>query len=304
MLNKRKHYRLDQSPFYKLSNKKRLAELLGLERPELTKLAKLSDSLYSEFDTTKKDGSSRQVENPRRKLKLVQARIARLLNRITPPDYLFCPVKGRSYVTNAAQHVGNRVVRCLDIRKYFPSTSSKRVFWFFHKVMKCELDIAAILTRIACHKQHLPTGSPLSPIMAYYAHFDMWESIATICKNEGYTLTVYIDDVTISALQLTPQVIWDIKKAIHRTRLRYHKEKKYVDRPAEITGVIVSSDTISLPNRQHKKVADTRLALKNAISPKAQATLNARMLGLCGQLHQVETVRRDGLKGNGTLLPR
>lgn len=262
MPNNRKAYPLHQSALFKMKSKKRLAALLRISVNEMQQLARHADSLYSEFDVPKKAGGVRGVENPRRQLKLVQARIARLLGRIAPPDYLFCPVKGRCYVGNAAQHRGQRVVHCLDVRKYFPSTPQRRVYWFFHHVMHCEIDVAAVLAKLACYHGHLPTGSPLSPIMAFFAHYDVWESIAEHCKANGYRLTVYIDDVTISGASLAPEVLWNIKRAIHRAGLRYHKEKRFIDRPAEITGVIVDGDRLVPPNRQLKKLHETRRALK------------------------------------------
>jgi retron-type reverse transcriptase len=287
MLNELKRYPLHQSPLFKLSNKKRLAVLLGVEIAALRAIAKDADSRYSEFDVPKKSGGLRGVENPRRELKVIQARLARLLGRIAPPDYLFCPVKGRCYVTNAAQHRGQRVVRCLDVRKYFPSTSSRRVYWFFHKVMKCETDVAAMIARLACYQGHLPTGSPLSPIMAFFAHHDVWETIARLCKEHGYQLTVYIDDVTISGSSLSPQVLWDIKRAIHGAGLRYHKEKSFIDQPAEITGVIVDGDRLLVPNRQLKKLHETRKALKGHVAPATEQKLREKLSGLQGQVAQI-----------------
>jgi len=285
-----KRYAIDQSPLFKLRKRKRLAELLRLSQSDLRYLTKYADSLYSEFDVPKKSGGVRGVENPRRQLKVVQAKIARLLGRIAPPDYLFCPVKGRCYVSNAAQHRGQRVVRCLDVRKYFPSTTSRRVYWFFRTIMCCEKDIAAILARLASYKGHLPTGSPLSPIMAYFAHYDVWEAISAKCRENGYRLTVYIDDVTISAQSLSPHVIWDIKRAIHRSGLRYHKEKSYVDGPAEITGVIVDGERLLVPNRQLKKIYDTRQSLKSINSQHTEKKLRQKLMGLQGQVAQIDAL--------------
>ena len=61
--------------------------------------------------------------------------------------------------------------------------------------MQCESDVAGLLTRLATYQRHLPTGSPLSPIMAYFAYYDVWEAVAEITRQHGYTLTVYVDDV-------------------------------------------------------------------------------------------------------------
>lgn len=287
MLIRQKNYPVHQSPFYKLANKRGLAALLGLTIPELRRLARNSDALYSEFDVPKKAGGLRGVENPRRQLKMVQARIARLLGRIAAPDYLFCPVKGRCYVTNAAQHRGQRVVHCLDIRKYYPSTSSRRVYWFFRNVMSCAADIAGILTKLATYQGHLPTGSPLSPIMSFYAHYDVWGAVAAICSRNGYRLTVYIDDVTISGPSLSSAVLWEVKRAIHRAGLRYHKEKHYEDRPSEITGVIVVGDKLMVPNRQLKKLHNIRTELESSLMPPEEKKLRERLTGLRGQVAQI-----------------
>lgn len=257
MGRERRTYSLDQSPFYRLPTRRKLGRVLGLTPAEMKALTK-SQSLYREFSAPKKNGGTRLVENPLRELKKVQKRVARLLGRIRPKDYLFCPVKGRSYVSNAERHRGNRTVRCLDIRKYFPSTPAWRVYRFFRGVMQCAPDVAEILTQLASYKGHLPTGSPLSPIMAYFAYYDVWERIAAIAACHGWTLTVYIDDVTISGEHVHAKHLWDVKVAIHACGLRYHKEKCYIDKPAEITGVIVRARGLSAPNRQLLKMRRVR----------------------------------------------
>jgi len=288
MRSKSASYPLDQSPLFKLRRKRRLAELLGISLPELRKLTK-SDGLYREFSQKKADGGVRDIEAPARDLKVVQARLSRLLSRIAAPEYLYCPVKRRSYVTNAAKHRGQRVIRCLDVRKYFPSTSSRRVFWFFRQVLKCEDDVAATLTSLVTYRGHLPTGSPVSPILAYFAHLDVWEAISVICASHGYRLSVYVDDATISGAKLDPKVIWEIKERIHASGLRYHKEKRFIGRAAEVTGVIIDGDKLVVPHRQHRKLFQTRSALRSAEEADERRSLRARTAGLEAQFKQVAT---------------
>ena len=287
MPTKRSCHALNQSPFYKLNNRSRLARIIGVKPGELRQLEK-AGCVYKEFDIPKPDGGSRHVESPARPLKRVQLRIARLLSRITPPDYLFCPVRGRCYVTNAAQHIESRVVRCIDVRKYFPSTTARRVNWFFRAVMHCTPDIAGLLTALATFNGHLPTGSLLSPILSFYAHFDMWSAISAFCKDRGLKLTVYVDDITVSGAKVMQRDMWQIKKLIHSAGLRYHKQKAYIDRPAEITGVIVADGRIMPPNRQLKK----RFLVKRVLQKHGELTpeLVNRAQGLDGQLAQINTV--------------
>lgn len=283
--NRKPRYPISQSPLYRLRSHRKLSELLGVPTSDLRRL-RHCEQMYTEFDIPKKAGGSRHVENPARKLKRVQARIARLLSRIEPPDYLYCPVKGRSYISNASQHRGNRAIRCLDIRKYFPSTPRYRVHWFYRSVMKCESDLAETLTRLSTYRGHLPTGSPLSPILAYFAHFDIWEEVERVARSNGLTLTVYVDDVTVSGPRVPRKIMWEIEKIIHSSGLRYHKEKLYFDRPAEITGVIVREGAICAPKRQHKKLHLAKLALAKANGVERERALS-KIAGLSGQLDQI-----------------
>jgi hypothetical protein len=282
-------YPLDQSPLFRLRSRKRLATILGVEPKLLRKFEKDGD-WYREWDEPKSKGGFRRIENPQRDLKLVQGRIAKRLAKIMPPKFLFCPVKGRSYVSNAAAHIGNRVVQSLDIKNYFPSTSSKRVFRFFYSVMECDRDIAGLLTQLATYKGHLPTGSPLSPILAYFAHADIWGDVSKIAESNGLVLTVYIDDVTLSGERVPDRVMWEVKKAISRAGLKYHKEKKYVDRPAEVTGLIVLADKLAVPNRQHKKKHELHREITisgTSMSVEQKKKLKERAAGVKGQFSQV-----------------
>jgi hypothetical protein len=276
---------LDQSRLYRLTSPRRLADVLGLDEAELREMA-VGPDRYRQFEIEKKGGGKRPVEDPVAPLKRIQARIAKMLARIEPPDFLFCPVKGRCYVSNAAQHRGNRVVHCLDIKKFFPNTPRVRVIWFFQTVMQCRGDVAGLLGDLCTFEGHLPTGSPLSPILAYYSYHDMWAEIAAFCTSKGYTLTVYVDDVTISGAKVPIADVWQVRRMIHRTGLRYHKLKHYVDKPAEVTGVIVRNGRVVVPNRQRLKQRQLALTLQSPGNDDLR--IRGRLTGITGQIRQID----------------
>jgi len=280
---------LNQSRLYKLTSPRRLADVLGLDEAELQAMA-IGPDRYRQFEIEKKGGGKRPVEDPVAPLKRVQGRVAKMLARIEPPDFLFCPVKGRCYVSNAARHRGNRVVHCLDIKKFFPNTPRVRVIWFFQTVMQCRGDVAGLLGDLCTFEGHLPTGSPLSPILAYYSYHDMWAEIAAFCASKGYTLTVYVDDVTISGAKVPNADVWQVRRMIHRTGLRYHKLKHYVDKPAEVTGVIVRDGRVVVPNRQRLKQRQLALTLQGP--GKDDLRLRGRLTGITGQIRQID--RQNG----------
>ena len=282
----RKYHALEQSSLYRMTTRRKLATLLIVTPKDLRFLSS-SANLYTHFPVAKSDGSLRMVDNPCAQLKRIQKRIAILLGRISPPDALFCPVKGRSYVDNAGQHRDGRVVHSLDIQKYFPSTARRRVYWFFNTVMKCPKDVAATLANLACCDDHLATGSPASPILAYYAHIDVWEKVALLAKAAGCNLSIYIDDMTVSGVHVPQKLIWAVKMAIYGGGLRYHKEKRSIDRACEVTGVIIASGELRAPNRQYWKVLEAKKAKDRHQDPQDRAKILGTLAGLTGQLKQI-----------------
>ncbi|WP_339035592.1 hypothetical protein WHZ78_29455 [Bradyrhizobium symbiodeficiens] len=140
---------------------------------------------------------------------------------------------------------------------------------------------------MSTYRERLPTGSPLSPFLAFFAYCDTWEKIASIARAHGLTLTVYVDDVTLSGRRVPRSVIWEIEKIIYSSGLRCHKGKAYFDRPAEITGVIVDRERLLAPQRQHKKLHQAKLRLARAHGAE-RTTAIAKLSGLKGQIAQID----------------
>ena len=284
----RRKYTLRDSPFFRLRSKGKLARVLQVSPAKLKKLAHLEGG-YIQFQKPKKKGGSRDISAPIPPLKSVQSRISDLLGRVAPPDYLFAPVEGRSYVDNAARHIGARTVRLLDIEDFFPSCTIKKVIWFFRSHMECSADVAVILARIVTHNGVLPQGSPCSPILAYFAYVDMWEEIDGLVSGARCKLSVYADDLTISGETVPESMIWEIKKTLYRHGHRYavHKERARRDRATEITGVILTREGVTVPNRQRQKIHTVREHLKVAKSPKQAKHFEAQLRGRLAQLRQI-----------------
>ena len=288
-MKRKKYHNARDSQFFRLMSRKKLASLLFISQRKLQALA-LEQDLYFKFNKPKSSGGYREINAPRDDLKAVQARIADLLQRLSPPDYLFAPVSGRSYVDNAAVHLGADSARLLDIEDFFPSCTGNKVIWFFRTWMQCSPDVAKIIKEIVTHEDSLPQGSPCSPILAYLCYVDMWDEISNIVRNAGCTLSVYADDLTISG-KIVPEVtIWKIKKTLRRHGHRYqiNKERKKFIKPSEITGVILNHNKLDTPNRLHKKLYEIRRELKGAKSKTRKAILEMKLRGREAQMNQVK----------------
>jgi reverse transcriptase-like protein len=280
-----KGYALHQSPFYKLRSRRRLAEILFITPRQLRHLTKV-ENRYNEWDAEDKKGKLRHIEDPKPALKAIHRRVARVLSDIAPPNFLFCPVKDRSYIGNAVQHRHGKVVRSIDVKKYFPSTVSRRVFWFFHNELECGCDVAATLTALLTWKGHLPTGGPASPILSFMAHRDMWLEIGAIAEAAGCTLTVYLDDLAISGASVSEHVMWRIRQQIKRTGLEYHKEKRYSGDVKVVTGMVIKNGELCLPNKRHLKAHELRQKLATSNNAEARKILK-RLAGHRAQAKQI-----------------
>jgi len=234
MLKKAKPlYAEKDSPFFRLRTKRKLADLLFSNVGKLISLSR-GGNHYHSFPKAKKNGGYRMIDAPRGDLKAIQTRIAELLQRIAPPAFLFAPVRGRSYVDNGARHMGARVFRLLDIEDFFPSCTAERVIWLFKTRLECSPDVAAILRGLVTRSGCLPQGSPCSPILAYLSYVDMWGEIDRLVCGQSCTLSVYADDITISGKFISENLIWSIKRILHKYGHRYNrkKERSLVGRPA------------------------------------------------------------------------
>lgn len=302
------HYSIKDSPFYRLRTKKKLAKLLRVSLATLNEISKKDDLYVRRWKHKKEEkwlkelplpheaDDFRPIDIPDQRLKSMQARIADLVSRITPPDWLFSPVKGRSYVDNAARHKGSKAFWLLDIANYFPSCSSNKIANMFLKKFECSRDVTAILVQITTVLDKdtglvgLPQGSPCSPILAFFSNLEMWFEIEGIVEGAGLRHSVYADDITISGLMVPKAAIWAIKSAVHKhgLRIKASKEHSLIDAPADITGVIVVGDKTKLPNRQMLKLFELQLERQSAKRRDLRKNLDNRIAGRIAQRRQVE----------------
>ncbi|MET0100091.1 MAG: reverse transcriptase family protein [Sedimenticola sp.] len=279
-----KSYPIHQCALYKLRNKRKLASILGLPLPKLLRLVKLGDRNYHQFEINPAGRKPRPVQHPKARLEQIHARLFELLRRVTPPAYLHSGIKGRSYVTNAKSHLGEHPVCKLDIKSFYPSTTYQHVSQFFRDTLSCSPDVAAILTSLTTVNGHLPTGSCLSQILAFYSHVEMFNKIHNAASDLGITMTCYVDDITCSGEGVTPGFLFEIKKIIHKRGLTYHKERIYrSDEPKLITGVIINKDEARVPNKLQRVIHE-------GIDELAASTVDdlRSLAGKCNAAAQIE----------------
>lgn len=293
-----KRYPLNQSRLYKISSPQDLARRLNMGWQELEELANRSGN-YIHFPMGKK---KRKIQNPKPRLKALHRKITRWISCIETPNHLHSAVRGRSYITNAKAHsFGENLIK-LDIRSFFQSVKKHSVYVFFVDTMKCREDAAMLLAKLLTVDGHLPTGSPVSPILSYFAHKPMFDEIAQLADDLDLRFTVYVDDMCLSGDRAVRETSFLVQGIIARHKLQSHKRRYYPARVARIvTGVALTQSGIRLPHRRNLKIKeafdDLRRMPNGTKREKAFHALRSRLYE-AGQLESKWIDRAKSLKAS------
>jgi len=166
-------------------------------------------SRYTTFTIPKKSGGVRTINAPEPNLKLIQSRLAALLQdcladinaeRTVTEKISHGFRRGRSIVTNAQQHCNRRYVLNVDLKDFFPTINLGRVRGYFIKNKHFQLMEPAVnvLAQIACYNNELPQGAPTSPVISNLIAHILDIRLAGLAKSTRCHYTRYADDLTFS----------------------------------------------------------------------------------------------------------
>ena len=132
---------------------------------------------YREFRVPKRSGVPRVLAEPNPMLKELQTRILRrVLENLNVHPAAHGFVTGRSVGSNAAVHVGSKLVLRTDLCDFFPSTGGHKVRRLFRR---CGWDVESAdwLRRFCCRvvgkPNGLPQGAPTSPKLSNLVSYAM-----------------------------------------------------------------------------------------------------------------------------------
>lgn len=290
MTHCRKSYAISSSPFFGLSSKKKLSELLGVSLHVITDLRQ--SGLHRQYRIFKDRKTQRLITEPVGELLRVHQKILKLFKRIQPPAYLHSAIKKRSYKTNAEAHLENRRTLKIDLKKFFPSIRFHHVYGFFLKNMQCSSDIATILANLCTantknHGTHLPTGSCISPLLSYWINQSLFDQLHDITSQEGCRMTLYVDDITISGEKATPEFLNKIAIAINSYGYKYHKVACYGNGVATITGLIVNEGRLELPHARAQKIRSLEKELMETENDIDRKRILNSLMGRLAEAEQI-----------------
>lgn len=116
--------------FFQLKTRDDVASILGISERSLRYfLYKIRpENMYHTFKVPKKDGATREIAAPEKRLKKIQRKLADVLSAVYEPKvcaYGF--ITEKSNIGNAAQHVKKSLVFNIDLKDFFSQIHFGRV---------------------------------------------------------------------------------------------------------------------------------------------------------------------------------
>ena len=149
---------------------------------------------YTHHKISKGNGKYRHIYAPNELLKQKQNLILKNLYKIKPHPSNHGFIPGKSIVTNACHHIGRAYVLSVDIKNFFPSTTTDKLVKIIDRFYPNQKNNIPYLV----YKNHIPQGAPTSPYLANFALYDFDEKLSRYLEEFNASYTRYADDITIS----------------------------------------------------------------------------------------------------------
>jgi hypothetical protein len=202
---------------------------------------------YESFRIPKKSGRGRrEINAPSHNLKILQRSVYyKLLKRLHLP------------------HVRQEIVINIDLKDFFGSVSSDRVYQCWHR-LGWDVETSIILKNICCYKGSLPQGSPTSPALSNLCNELLDARLEGLARRNKGQYTRYSDDLTFSfsnpyihkrgVLEQIHQILtsegYEIqKKKRIRVQRSHHRQTT--------TGLVVNSK-VNLPREMRRRIRAMR----------------------------------------------
>lgn len=254
------------------SSLQNIAAILGFKTKSIAFIlyVKNSDAKYITFNMTKRKGGLRKISAPSDDLKLLQRRVADLLQNCLEEinkankwndKMVHGFMRDRSILTNANRHKNRKCVVNLDLQNFFEAINFGRVRGYFikNRSFGSHPEVATVLAQIACFQNSIPQGSPCSPVISNLVAHILDIRLSKVAQRSGCTYSRYADDITLSTNKgkLPESIVKPSEKSLHEWEIGPELSKaitgcgysvnqtktrvQYQDSRQEVTGLVVNS---------------------------------------------------------------
>ena len=175
-----------------------LSFLFGVSNRLIYSMSRSSEQYYRVYKVKKRRGGTRQIEAPRRYLKLIQRWIHfHILRTHELPSAVTGFVRGKNIFSNAQPHLPSKNLMVLDIKDFFPSVGWKEVVNIFES-FGFPIKVSNLLAGLCTFESRLPQGAPTSPALANLAFLPIDRTLQDLAVSWGCMYTRYADDIAFS----------------------------------------------------------------------------------------------------------
>lgn len=267
-------FQANQSALYKVTSPRKLANILNRTELEVSSIL-ASDENYREFTLLEENNpfsrklkKARLVQTPNRELRSVHERILKLLQRIEYPNYAHAGVKKRSYRSNAQAHQSSKEIATYDLSSFYGSVKTHHVYKFFNETLQCARDVSGILSKLTTHRNCIPTGSPLSPLLALHSSQTMFDNLNKLAIKHGLIFTCYVDDLTFSGDSIPSSLEREVSLIAKRNGHSINSKKTRVfkeHQPKHVTGTVILNGKVTVPHSRLLTVRRLEAAIDGRI---------------------------------------
>ncbi len=179
-----------------------LAAFLDVARGQLiyTLYKAPDDHRYTHFEIPKRSGGVRLISSPNGLVRELQYKLLPVFQGLCdahPAAHGFIP--GRSVVTNAVPHCGQRLVLNIDLADFFPSINFGRVRGLFmNPPFSMGAKAATVAAQICTYRNGLPRGAPTSPVLSNFVAAQLDRRLLRLARENHVVYSRYADDITFS----------------------------------------------------------------------------------------------------------
>ena len=237
-----------------------LSLLVGYDYAYLLAISNFQVGHYIHYKIPKRDGGTRDIEEPYPSLKEIQSWVLRNILEpaskfyVSPVAKAFMP--GKSLRENARFHRNKRTVVALDLHDFFGSIHFFLVYGTFVK-LGYNKSVSMMLTKLCMLRGSLPQGAPTSPMLSNLIFYELDNRIFAYCTKRKIMYTRYADDLTFSGDDINIGSLISYIKMLMGTRHFVLNEAKtnVMGRGTcqRVTGVVVNQ-LLQVPKRYRDKV--------------------------------------------------
>lgn len=241
-----------ERPFQGLQTFEDVSKALGASVPVLKRFAYAKSGNYFLDTEPKSDGTTRTLHKPHKKLKAVQRRILRSIEKVPLGACVYGLHKRRGIADNARLHSKSTYVARFDIRAFFPTIHPTTIKSIFID-LGCGDEAASLLTGLTTYNHQLPQGAPTSNYLSALVLHNVDYRLQGYTRSMGLLYSRYFDDITISGKKDLRVVEKKVQAVVREAGYTLNRNKTRFFGPQDektITGVTIRDGRLCAPKQE------------------------------------------------------